>query len=332
MKQLRTVGGLLAVALSVSLGLSGCGSGSGSADESDVALAWSVDVAWPQFGVADKLGLFEDEGLNAKLVRFDSGANGFKAMLAGGADFAVVAEFPVTLSALGGSEPRILATVTRFDNSRIVAGPGTGIKKVEDLRGKKVGTHSGTSVEFFLSQMLAKHGMTMGDIKKVDVPPPNAASLFLDGQVDALASWEPNATKAEEGVAGKGGAVLADPSVYEVHYSLVTTQRVLDEKPEVAEKMLRVMIEATERMNQDPSVALDVLVKETGGDRGLFEKLMGAHHYQVGLDESLVRTMTDQQKWATESDVVPSSRSIDVTDFIDPAPLRKVDPDLVELG
>lgn len=77
------------------------------------------------------------------------------------------------------------------------------IKKVEDLKGKRVVTTRGQPSHFLLYRVLHDHGMTLNDIVPSYVDDPaQAAQAFISGNADAAVVFEPymsNGVKAVDG-------------------------------------------------------------------------------------------------------------------------------------
>ena len=69
---------------------------------------------------------------------------------------------------------------------------------MEDLKGKVVAYSSGTSSEDILKNSLTKAGMTMDDIKAMDMDASAIVTAMLSGGVDACATWSPNSLKILE--------------------------------------------------------------------------------------------------------------------------------------
>ena len=69
---------------------------------------------------------------------------------------------------------------------------------MEDLKGKVVAYSSGTSSEDILKNSLDKAGMTMDDIKAMDMDASAIVTAMLSGGVDACATWSPNSLKILE--------------------------------------------------------------------------------------------------------------------------------------
>ena len=66
------------------------------------------------------------------------------------------------------------------------------VTKIADLKGKSVAASApGTSPYFVLAWMLKKNGLTLKDVKVVNLEPGPAAQAFVAGQNDAAMTYEP---------------------------------------------------------------------------------------------------------------------------------------------
>src|SRR5262249_49275762 len=68
---------------------------------------------------------------------------------------------------------------------------GTGISRVEDLAGRKVGAPVGGTADEYLGVVLQKKGVAREKVTVLNVPPGNLVSALQGGGVDAVAAWEP---------------------------------------------------------------------------------------------------------------------------------------------
>jgi ABC-type nitrate/sulfonate/bicarbonate transport system substrate-binding protein len=83
----------------------------------------------------------------------------------------------------------------------LVVKPGSGIDKVEGLKGKTVGIFPDINFKVFMDAMLRKHGLDIDkDIKQIQIPPQEQMTGFAS--VDALLSLDP----ITSGLEAKSGA------------------------------------------------------------------------------------------------------------------------------
>ena len=131
-----------------------------SVQAADIKVGAASNVGGMIVFVAQGKGFFAKHGLNAKVVVRNTGSALTKSLRAGEIDFAPAAftNLPVALEKgfklrgvvgyLGGH----YSAPTSDGNVGIIARPGTGIKSIKDLKGKKVGVAFGTTgAQFYLS-------------------------------------------------------------------------------------------------------------------------------------------------------------------------------------
>jgi NitT/TauT family transport system substrate-binding protein len=151
--------------------------------------------------VAESLGYFKAEGLDAQIVDFAGGSQALRAVVGGSADV-VSGAFEHTINmqakgqrlrafALQGRAPQIVLAV----NKRTLP----NFKSVSDLKGKKIGvTAPGSSTNVMANYVLAKAGLKPSDVSYIGVGATNAAiAAIRQGNIDAIAHLDPVITILE---------------------------------------------------------------------------------------------------------------------------------------
>lgn len=145
--------------------------------------------------VAEQLGYFKDEGLDATIVDFAGGSKALQAVVGGSADV-VSGAFEHTINMqFKGQDMR--AFVLQGAAPQIVLGinPKTmpNFKSIADLKGKKIGvTAPGSSTNVMVNFVLAKAGLKPSDVSIVGVGASNGAvAAMRSGQIDAMSNLDP---------------------------------------------------------------------------------------------------------------------------------------------
>jgi hypothetical protein len=144
------------------------------------------------------------------------------------ADAATNSETQILLRSVDNPELRIVMTVAECDY-RIVARRSAGIRRLVDLRGKRVGTPANTSAEYYLSKMLRTVKLDEPDVTVVAMPVADMAAAMKRGDVDAVSGWEPGAQDSMAAL-GADAIVFQDRSVYRELFNLNTTAGVLSRR------------------------------------------------------------------------------------------------------
>ena len=154
-------------------------------DKLTVLLDWFVNPDHAPLIVAQEKGFFKAAGLEVELIAPADPSLPPKLVAAGKADLAVSYQ-PQLHVQVGQGLPliRIGTLVSTPLNSLVVLRDGP-IKKIADLRGKKVGFSVGGFEDALLQTMLVKHGLTLKDVELINVNFSLSPALIA-GKVDAV--------------------------------------------------------------------------------------------------------------------------------------------------
>ena len=169
--------------------------------------------------------------------------------------------------------------------ARIVAQNGSKIKSVADLKGKKVGVARGGAQELLLYAELAKHKLTWSDqpgkdVQIVFMPFADLNQALMQKELDAISQSEPQSSQAIN--KGFGVEVIKpyDTPVGEPIRALVMTEKMYNEKRDVAERVLKLFVKATETFKNNPSLA-EKYVREQ-----LFKNQLSAQDYKDAMSNA----------------------------------------------
>jgi sulfonate transport system substrate-binding protein len=159
------------------------------------AVAKEVRIGYQKTGVlviARQQGTIEKRfaasGTSVKWVEFTSGPPLLEAISTGAADFGAVGDSP-PIFAQAANANIVYAAASPISNGQgILVPPGSSIKSIADLKGKRVGFTKGSSAHNIVVQTLEKAGLTYNDIT---LTPPDAGPAFANGSIDAWAVWDP---------------------------------------------------------------------------------------------------------------------------------------------
>ncbi|MES2355569.1 MAG: ABC transporter substrate-binding protein [Pseudomonadota bacterium] len=203
--------------------------------------------------IAPKYGLKIEERMFAK------GIDIMPAIVAGEIDVAASA---LDAAIAGRAQGVPIYAVAGFakGGARIVARSDLPIKRVADLKGKKVGVTRGGAQELLLFAELSKVKLTWSEKPDKDVHIVYLAfadlnQALLGKDIDAMCQSEPQSSQAIN--KGFGVEVIKpyDTPMGIPYRSLVITEKLYNERPEVAQKLLNVFVEATMLFIRKPDIA-----------------------------------------------------------------------------
>jgi NitT/TauT family transport system substrate-binding protein len=144
------------------------------------------------------------------------------------------------------------------------------IASIKDLKGKTVAASApGTSPYFALAWMLKENGLSVKDVKVVNMEPGPAAQAFIAGQNDAALTYEPYLSSVRE--KPDAGKIIATTLDYPMVMDTVgcTPAFLVNEKAAAA--LAQSYFEALEMIKKDQAKSYEIMgadVKQTGEQFG----------------------------------------------------------------
>lgn len=136
--------------------------------------------------------LVEGEGLNPEWIKFTSGPATVYAFQSGSVDVGVLGIPPIMGGLANGQGLRVIAIDSDYTRGEgLMARDGSGIEKLADVKGKKIGTIKGTSAHFSLITALKKVNLRPEDISIVFLDGASLVPAFSAGDIDAAWIFQP---------------------------------------------------------------------------------------------------------------------------------------------
>lgn len=212
-------------------------------------------------------GIFAKHGLDAKLVMYQTGVEMINGLLSGAQEVNIMGSIPF-LAGVSNGQPLVPIGHLHGDalgmsysmNNSIVATPASGIKEgdVKALKGKKIGLPRGTGAEGYLLGILAQNGMKDSDVTLVNVAPSNQTTALRQGDVDALAAWEPWGTISSMRVPNAYRVVTGGcDSCYDPG-TILTTRAAIAGKSEQLRRFMVAFAEAHQWLRQNYDAAAEI--------------------------------------------------------------------------
>ena len=131
--------------------------------------------------------------------KFASGTDVIAAMASGDVNVAELGSSPLAIAASQGVDLELfmIAEVIGSAESLIVRN-GSGIEKIEDLKGKRIAVPIGSTAHFSLMGAIAHAGLKPGDVTIMNMPPDQIAAAWQQDAIDAAFIWEPVQSKILE--------------------------------------------------------------------------------------------------------------------------------------
>ncbi len=278
---------------------------------------------WLGYGpwrIAESKGFFQDNGLDVKIISFDTDDQINAAFAAGKLDGSNIATHTALRFAASGLPIKIvLLEDVSMTADAIIAGPD--IKSIADLKGKKVAFEEGTTSDILLSYALRQNGMTKKDIQPVPTPAADAGAAFIAGKVPVAVTYEPYLTTALKQdskahllyTAGKDPGLVSDV--------FVVSKDTLDQKPGQIAALIKSWGQAVDYYNANTADGQAIITKAVGSKPGELKtafdgvKLFSLADNREQLGSSFVnKTMKDVEAAAKDAGLLQGE--VNPSDFV----------------
>ena len=263
------------------------------AQETKVAIGISGWTGFAPLTLAKEAGLFKKHGLDVAIKKIPQ-KDRHLAIASGDIQCAATTvETWVVWNANGVATTQIFQLDKSYGADGMVVKPG--IAKIADLKGKTVAADApGTAPYFGLAWMLKKNGLSIKDVKVVNLAPQAAANAMIAGTdgIDAAMTYEPylGAVRAKP----EAGKIIATTLDYPmVMDTFGCTPKFLAENPKAAKALADAYFDAVDLIKAEPKKSFETMgadVKQTGEafeksqaylrwqDRAANQKFFAAEH------------------------------------------------------
>lgn len=192
-----------------------------------------------------------------------------------------------------GLPTRYLVPTGRSSNGYLATAPGSTIKTLADLKGRKVSVLKGTAYQRPFDNLLASVGLTEKDLKAINLDWPSSKAALVAGEIDATFGGSDLFLLKDKGVnipistKGRGPA-------FTINAGVLATQDFITAYPQATSRLVRQIVRASHWSSQESNrEAFVKLVADSSGapEIGTRAELEGdnlAHRFSPRIDDALV--------------------------------------------
>jgi NitT/TauT family transport system substrate-binding protein len=294
--------------------------GTASAQETKVAIGMSGWTGFAPLTLAKEAGLYKKHGLDVTIKKIPQ-KDRHLAIASGDIQCAATTvETWIVWNANGVATTQIFQLDKSFGADGMVV--KAGINSIKDLKGKTVAASApGTAPYFTLAWMLRENGLSVKDVKVVNLEPQQAATAMIAGTsgIDAAMTYEPflSAVRAKP----EAGRILATTLDYPmIMDTFGCTPKFLAENPRAAKALADAYFDAVAMIRAEPKKSFEIMgadVKQTGEqfegsqkflrwqDREANAKFFAGEHgefskkaAEILLEAGIIRALPDMGKLA----------------------------------
>jgi putative hydroxymethylpyrimidine transport system substrate-binding protein len=268
MKRPRTASIALAVALlALALGLAACGEKSEDVTGKPQPLSLTLDF-YPNpdhagIYMAQKLGYFEDAGLDVSIHTPADPSAPIKLLAAGQTDLAISYEPEVMLAREQDLDVVAVGALVNRPLTSMIWLKKSGVKGIGSLRGKTIATAGIPYQDAYLKTILARANLTTSDVKAVNVGF-GLLPAIVGGSAQAMLGGFSNVEGVDLRLRGKAPVVtpvdkLGVPTYDEL--VLVARRKLLEEDPEAIRLFLAALARGTAAAAKSPNATVKALLE-----------------------------------------------------------------------
>jgi NitT/TauT family transport system substrate-binding protein len=285
-----------------------------------VAIAMSGWTGFAPLTLARDAGIFKKNGLDVTIKKIPQ-KDRHLAIASGDVQCAATTvETWVAWNAAGVATTQIFQLDKSYGADGMVV--KSGIAKIADLKGKTVAASApGTAPYFTLAWMLKKNGVSVKDVKVVNLEPQAAANAMIAGNqdIDAAMTYEPylSAVRAKP----EAGKIIATTLDYPmIMDTFGCTPKFIAENPKAAQALADSYFQALEMIKNEPQKAFAIMgadVKQSAEqfeasqkylrwqDKAANQKFFAGEHAafskeaaELLLEAGIIKQMPDMSKLA----------------------------------
>ncbi|WLB55979.1 ABC transporter substrate-binding protein [Bradyrhizobium japonicum] len=202
-------------------------------------LNWTAGGANAGFAAALREGFYKAAGLDVTIVQGNGSGNTAQLVASGRSQLAYADAVAVSQLIAKGAPMKVVATIYQSNPNEVSALTKSGVKSINDLKGKKVGVPAGSSQTTMMPLFLKANGLKEADMTMINMPVAAMVPSLLQGQVDAiLGSMDSYQIQLEQQGATLDNYRFADYGVPTVSTSIFASDSFIKDNPDVLKKFI----------------------------------------------------------------------------------------------
>jgi taurine transport system substrate-binding protein len=232
-------------------------------------------------------GFFNELGVPAKVIFFDSGKDINTAFAAGGVDAATIGSSPVSLGVSNklGYEVIFINDVIGPAES-LVATKKSGVRSVADLVGKKVATPFASTAHYSLLAALQLENVNPNDVTILDLQTQDILAAWIRGDIDAAYVWTPVLKELvqNDGVIVTDSLQLAAKGATTADVTVVR-QSFAQKYPTLVANYVAALVRTNNIINDEPQRAAAIVARNIGVSPTEAAEQLSGNNYVKGQEQ-----------------------------------------------
>ncbi|MCQ8239933.1 sulfonate ABC transporter substrate-binding protein [Rhizosaccharibacter radicis] len=236
-------------------------------------------------------------GVSVAWSEHPAGPQMLEAMAGGAVDFGIVGEVPPVFAQAASDRVVYVGHEPPAPTGEAILVPGNSpIHTLSDLKGHSVALNRGSNVHWLLLKALAKGGLTVHDIRSVNLTPSAGRPAFETGRIDAWAIWDPYLSSAQVTAATPPRVLATAEGLVPNRQFFVASRSYADDNSGVIKVMLEQLQRADAWAEAHKTDAARYLAADTGLPMAVVEKAV--NRLSFGVKPMTPDVVAEQQQIA----------------------------------
>jgi NitT/TauT family transport system substrate-binding protein len=261
--KLRLIAGATALALVSIAGIAR------AEDDVRLRLNWMYYGSHAPFALGKDKGYFKDAGINLDIRSGNGSGSAHRLVANGDSTFSYGSCASMIKLAAEGAPLISVGVIDAMGTEAIIVRPDTGVKTIQDLKGKTLLTTANAGVNTFIPVVLKNAGLTEADVHLTNVPEGALVSSYLQGAGDAVGMLGGLDDKPAEIKANGGADPVAFPysdyGVNQVGYCIVANKETVEKNPDLVKRFMAATIKSYADAEKNPDAAVAAMADIVGG-------------------------------------------------------------------
>jgi len=245
-----------------------------------------------------------------------------EALANGQADFAYLGDLAAIIGKANGLDTRVLSAGVRGVKSYLGVVPGSGIKTLADLKGKRVAVFRGTANQLSFASALASQGLSERDLKVINLDFNAANAAIAAKQLDATWGLSNLLSLRERGLVELPVSSRDLKGAGSTQAVLLGTGEFIRQHPDLVQRLVNAQEQASAwlRDEHNRQAYIDLVASNANWPRSILSDDLAkedlAHYFDPRLDAGFVGQLQQGVDLAAKERLI--RRGFQVADWIEP--------------
>ncbi|HKU98527.1 MAG TPA: ABC transporter substrate-binding protein [Vineibacter sp.] len=242
-------------------------------------------------------------------------------------DFAIQGDLPQVIGRASGLKTKILLASGAHAPTYLATTPGSDIKSVKDLRGRKVSLFRGTNNHLAAVKVLAANGLGERDLQVINMDEASTNAALVSKNIDAAFGNFGLLLLADQGLATIVYTTKGDNPAFERHSTLIAAETFVGKHPALTARIVKALVRAAWWSSQEENRdALFAIWAKSGRPAASYNADFAGQALKYRnsplIDDSIIAHYRYQAQQAKEYGLIRREVSVDgwfATQFLDAA-------------